>query len=298
MLASEIIALAQDWTYSTDSQYPASTKWIRDINILYKELVSEINQDVNNDLFTETYFSDIIAGQSEYSKPQVSNTTPQTGMTNLLNVAVNYDIPALQTGTITLAAWNITWTWTTFTTNLMAWQFIIAWTTFMAIVKINSDTSMLVNVLNNWPTWFTGATFYSQLNKYVKLRSERASNLEKDKLWYQYNQPETHPFYIMFDTGIEIYPIKNTNIQFWLKIAATKDAYDLALTDTPIIDDNWHYVMALGLRQYIFMQKWQHAEAQNARTEYQQEIERMKNTISDVQVEPFTRFTPNLPEFQ
>jgi len=32
--------------------------------------------------------------------------------------------------------------------------------------------------------------------------------------------------------------------------------------------------------------------------QYKEEMDVMKNTISDVQLEPFTRFTPELPEFQ
>jgi len=64
-------------------------------------MIAEINQDVNNDLFTDTYFSDLIAGQFEYSKPTVNGSV--AGMNNMLNVSVNYSIPVLQTGTVSLS---------------------------------------------------------------------------------------------------------------------------------------------------------------------------------------------------
>lgn len=125
----------------------------------------------------------------------------------------------------------------------------------MTVVRIDSNTSMVVKIENNVTSSFTTQPFYFQLNSFVKARSERASNLTQDRTWYRFNQPETDPFYIMYDTGIEIFPIKNVDLTLSLRISVTKDVYDLALTDTSIIDDDWHYVIAKGIMPYIFQSK-------------------------------------------
>ena len=61
----------------------------------------QINQDVNQDLFADYFTSDLVKGQSEYTKPQTINSVPvKPGMANLLGVSVNYAVPVLATGTV------------------------------------------------------------------------------------------------------------------------------------------------------------------------------------------------------
>lgn len=119
-----------------------------------------------------------------------------------------------------------------------------------------------------------------------------------DQDWYRTNQPSTDPFFIMYDTGIFIYPVPFNDVPFGYRVYATKDPYDLGLSDTPIIDDNWHYVLALGMKPYVYAFKQQHQESQLARQEFYTEMENMLNTISDVQLTPFLRQNDPLTQFQ
>lgn len=75
MLVSDIITLARDWTGTDSNQYP-DAKALRDFNIVYRLCVSNINQDVNQDLFADYFTSNLVKGQSEYEKPQTINSVP------------------------------------------------------------------------------------------------------------------------------------------------------------------------------------------------------------------------------
>ena len=113
------------------------------------------------------------------------------------------------------------------------------------VVNVNSATQMDITLINNDTGIYSTQPFYWQKNDFKKCRPERSSNLAKDAdSYYRFNQPQTDPFYIIYDTEICIYPTVTTTTPFGFKIKATKDAPDLALTDTPLLDDNYHYLLA------------------------------------------------------
>lgn len=294
MLASEIITLAQDLTYTSNTQYVAATKGLRDLNILYKRLIAFINQEGNTDLFADIFWSTLNPWQVAYTKPQTQTVAKISGMNNMLGVFVNYSIPTVQTGTITTTLTSATWVGTTFTQNFTGGDNLLVWTALFMVVTVVSDTSMVITLLNNDAWLYAGQAFSRQASNYAKCKSERSSNLPYDlDSYYRFSQPATNPFYIMYDTEVNIYPAATSTTAFWLKIRATKDVPDLTLTDTPLLDDNYQYLLAFGLREYIYLSKWQLAEAANARQEYDNEVMKTLGIISDLQLEPYVYVLPN-----
>lgn len=116
MISSAIIAKARKITYSNSTQY-SDTDGLDDLNILYKKLVSYINQENNTDLFSDVFWGTMNPGQVAYTKPATNNTTKIAGMNNMLGVFVNYNVPVLQTGTISTSTTSATGVGTTFTQN-------------------------------------------------------------------------------------------------------------------------------------------------------------------------------------
>ena len=102
----------------------------------------------------------------------------------------------------------------------------------------------------------------------------------------------------MFDTGIFIYPVATSAVPFGYRCYATKSTYNLALTDTPILDENWQQVLVLGLRKYIYTQRGLLTEASAADADYEKEISKMVDIIGDLQNYPFFRETPDLIQYQ
>jgi len=252
MLASDIINDARRWTYSDVSQY-SDTNALHDLNILYRELIAFINQDVNEDLFADFFITDAVKGQSEYSKPVT--TTNGNGFGNMLGVSVNYAPIFSQTGTVTLVAGSnqVTGSGTTFTQVFRPGDGILAGTETLSIYSVDSDTAL--TLLSLPASNHTGVAYSSQAQNWVKCRPSRFSNLDRDQEWYRINQPQIDPIYIMYGTGVFIYPAVPQNAQKSIRMYCTLDVKDLTASDTPIIDDNWHYVLAIGLKKYIFRSK-------------------------------------------
>lgn len=55
MNSSAIIAKARKLTYTSSTQY-SDTDGLDDLNILYKKLISFINQEGNTDLFSDVFW--------------------------------------------------------------------------------------------------------------------------------------------------------------------------------------------------------------------------------------------------
>lgn len=163
----------------------------------------------------------------------------------MLGVFVNYNVPVLQTGTISTTTTSATGVGTTFTQNFGKGDNLIIGTALYMVVNVNSATQMDITLINNDTGIYSGYAFYKQTNNFVKARPERSSNLAKDAdSYYRFYQPQSDPFYIIYDTEVCIYPAVSTTTQFGFKIKATKDVPDLTLTDTPILDDNYHFLLA------------------------------------------------------
>lgn len=301
MLTSEIITLWRWLAYTDSTQYPDATALI-DLNIVYRDMISQLNQDVNEDLFADYFYSDTVLWQTEYTLPTVSNVTYTNWLGNLLNVYVNYTEPVDWVWTVatTSGSNQIVWTWTSFLWTFAIADNIVIWANSYRVVNIADDTHLtIVAIDTELPTNTTSWLSYkSHKQDYVKVTPQRASNLIYPVEYYLTGQPKDEPFYIKFDHSIFVYPFPLASVPLWLKIHWTYDVCDLRTTDTPIIDDNWHYVLAIWLKKYIFQRLGKLVEAANAANEYILEYKKMVNTISDTELSPILREIPNLNYFQ
>ncbi len=302
MTWQEIIDLWAELSFYTDTSEYTPAKRLLDLNNWYKDLIAQINQDVNEDLFCDDFYFNTVAWQLEYTLPQTDNINEIPWMDNLLWVFINYESPIDWTWTIaTINGSNIiTWTWTTFSWDFQPWYHIIFNSVFYRVVSITSDTSMIVIAVDNpLPTSTTSWIAY-QIHKvdYKKAYPERLSNLDKDQSYYLVNQPKETPFYIKYDTWVRIFPTATESVVWAGKLYWTYDVPDLKTTSTPILDDNWHYVLAIRMKVFSYQRRWMFNEAAQAQQEYQLEYRKVINTLSDSDLSPLNRYIVPLIELQ
>ena len=97
---------------------------------------------------------------------------------------------------------------------------------------------------------YTGAT-----NGWKKARPISMKALEQSMDKYLTNQPTSDPIYIVFDTGVQIFPQPTTGVSGGLRLYGTYDVVELALTPSPsvpVIQKKWHDLIALGMESYIW----------------------------------------------
>lgn len=273
--------------------------------MVYRDVIAQANQDVDEDLFATDFYADSVAGQMEYSLPVTDNSTGTNGMDNLLGVAFNYASDNAGTGTVSTVSGSdvFTGTGTSFSETLrIGYQISIPAGTYR-IVKINSDTSVKVAPIDSpLPTVTEGSLpFTWNKAEYVKCLPQRLSNLDRDLSWYGENQPKESPFYVKYDTGIRIYPYATEAVKGALKLYGTYDVANLVLSPTPtvpVIDDNWHYVLAIGIKKFSFQRRGMIQEYNLASAEFANEVRKVINTLSDSDLSPLRRVILPLNEFQ
>ena len=92
MNAQEIIQLGREWSWHTDTTSYTDAQALTDLNVAYRDLIAQVNQDVNEDLFATDWYADSVAGQMEYTLPTTDDATGRNGMDNLLGVSFNYAV--------------------------------------------------------------------------------------------------------------------------------------------------------------------------------------------------------------
>ena len=66
----------------------SSTGGLLYANIVYKDLISRINEEVDQDYFSEIYLTDTVASQNEYTLPVAG---AQSGMDSIIGGAIKYN---------------------------------------------------------------------------------------------------------------------------------------------------------------------------------------------------------------
>jgi hypothetical protein len=166
--------------------------------------------------------------------------------------------------------------------------------------KINKETN-----LNYYADDFTtdlvlGQAEYSLPKKYVNVENEKVpgcSNVIKVTLNYKHNgsdkfikarpvdistvtdldnlnknASQEDPVYVIYDNGIRVYPIPESNVVDGLIIHGNIDAWDMELADTPILDEKWHDLIALGMEYFIYKAWGKRDEAQASDIEFQNKL--------------------------
>lgn len=121
----------------------------------------------------------------------------------------------------------------------------------------------------------------------------KITNLDKDKRWYVDNQPDSNPFYIVYDKSINIFPA--TKEVTSMIMYGVSDPKDLVAGDTDIkIPLDFHHIIVLGNEYRIYKAMRMTQEKNDSLAEYKNEIRTMVNQLSDRIIKPLESEMPIL----
>lgn len=157
-----------------------------------------------------------------------------------------------------------------------------------------------------WSVWMdniigVAAKYSTDATVFTPMRQENIFNIQSsgyDLSYFETNQSTWEPFYLLFDTGIFLYPTPTVSVTNGLRIYASKDAIDLTANTAPILPEKYHYIIAIGMKQYIFSSKKEISLKNDARIEYENEMSMMIKTMEERNSSPIQRETPELYNLQ
>ena len=132
---------------------------------------------------------------------------------------------------------------------------------------------------------------------YTKCRATTLSNLDKDLQWYSLNQPTTDPFYVISDNSVFIYPSPTEVIAGGILFYGIGDPIELLTGGTEAsvkIPLEYHYMIPLGMEQFIFGARRLDNEKAQAKNNYEVEKQKMVSGITDRIETPQTSTMPDL----
>ena len=317
MDAQQMIYMARSDTYTDASQIPDTDGLINGkpvlwmltyLNFAYRDLISQITNQVNEDRYADIFTTNLNQGQIEYTMP--TGNSSQSGLQNILGVSVNYTAPVACTGTVSIpqGSKTVTGVGTSFTTQLKAPAWInmniniadsFYGTQVYRVVEIVSDTVVKVDRAALHAS--SGASFASHRQDWQTCYPKRFSMLAKDPDYYIQNQPYDSPMFIAYDTGCFIYPQPKADIIGGLKLFWTIDPIHLVLSPTPttpIIDSTWHYVLPIAMKRYIFAAKGMLNEKNDAIAEYQVEFNKVIKATMERELMAVEKQMPLLTDLQ
>lgn len=128
----------------------------------------------------------------------------------------------------------------------------------------------------------------SALDQYYTLLTNNNNTEYKQSLDYlEVNLPKTQWIYDIKDSSLFIYPSPVENVTNWLRLQALVWPIDLIAggwedsifpKHTELRD--WHYIIWLAAKSYVFQEKLLYNDKNNAEIEYQTEKERMLRSIT------------------
>jgi hypothetical protein len=130
---------------------------------------------------------------------------------------------------------------------------------------------------------------------FTPLRPWTVTNLDKDKNWYKTNQPESDPFYIVYDKSVSIFPV-TTEVQSFI-LYGVSDPKELVLAETEVnivIPLDYHHLMVLGNEYRIYKALRMTNEKNDALNEYNMKIAEMVAELSDRIIRPLESQLPAL----
>lgn len=119
---------------------------------------------------------------------------------------------------------------------------------------------------------------YKDNDEYTRAEQRDWDKLEYSQEWYADNQTFSQPFFVISDQSIFVFPASKFNVANGLQLEGSERPYDL--TDTMTQDDilvpsEFHDVIATWMKQYVYQNRNQLNEKNDARNEYQQELNEM-----------------------
>ena len=171
--------------------------------------------------------------------------------------------------------------WDKFTTDLIDWQ-------NEYVLQTASFSSNWVRKVLDVEVKYTNAQPYYQWIDWNSL-----SNFKYTEDYLRDNLSKDSAFFELREWSLFIYPKPTETVTNWLRLNAIVTLPDLAITDT---EDkifphqsslrDFHYLIAIGMKQYIYSQQREFWEKDNAAQEYAVEKAKMINFINDRYAKP------------
>lgn len=126
---------------------------------------------------------------------------------------------------------------------------------------------------------------YGGTGDFVKAIKQDSDLLDKDSSYYEINQSKQNPFYEIKDNSLFIYPAPTDGVSI-IRHSVANGLIDLTSTTTEAnifngkIQSKYHYIIALGAREYGFLRRNLQNEAQLAEAKFQRVLRTMLSSLN------------------
>jgi len=151
--------------------------------------------------------------------------------------------------------------------------------TFQWASATTSGMKKITRVEMKWSDWDSYSKLVSAdtLSSYSRTTDYLTENISTDE-W----------FFDVKDWSLFIYPAPTEAVSNWLKVQAVITLPDLLTTDVeaaifPRSSElrEYHYALAIWMKQFIYANLWRINEKNDAITEFENELQRIINTVKD-----------------
>ena len=121
------------------------------------------------------------------------------------------------------------------------------------------------------------------------------TDLVHDKLWYNINQPQSKPIFLVYDKSVNIFPAPTevqSMILYW--VSDPKELIAWASESDIKIPLDFHHLIVLGNEYRIYKARHLTNDKNDALIEYKNEIREMISQLSDRIIKPLESVMPNL----
>ena len=136
---------------------------------------------------------------------------------------------------------------------------------------------------------------------YRKLRQSRLSALPSDLDSYRQYENIVDPFFVLSDDYVMVYPEPTESVIAGLKIYGHRTYDDLTISSVESgvgIPREFHALLAIGMKRYIFASRGMSSEERTAATEYAEEKDRMVTLLSEQNLAPIESTFPDLSHLE
>lgn len=131
---------------------------------------------------------------------------------------------------------------------------------------------------------------------YTKVRENNFGNLPNDVSFYEQNQSVLDPFFVIADNGFFLYPLPQNTVSDWVKIEWILNLDDLSMESSLDIKipKEYHYLIVIWAKVYVFNALWKIAEKNDALQDYELQKSNMLQNFSDRNISPVQGRMPDL----
>ena len=126
---------------------------------------------------------------------------------------------------------------------------------------------------------------YGGTGDFIKATKQDVDLMDKDPSYYETNQSKEHPIYEIKDNSLFIYPAPTDGVSI-IRHSVANGLIDLtsSVTEANVfngkIQAKYHYIIALGAREYGYLRRGLQTEAQLAEAKFQRALKTMLSSIN------------------